>query len=316
MADDEKAKQHSVQDLLAKETHAQRAQPQGGDVLLPRPRQLSKELIVGELYSREHLKAILNTNDATLNTGIFLPKGYSSVLLFVTEQKTVDRTQFVDKLSGDVLHWQGQRKGLKDYLIEQHLQRGLELLVFYRLKKYQYANAAFRYEGCFLYVGHSGREPADFVLHREQPYLAGEPVDEAPSFDPTDEADGRRRIMAEVTRRQGQKQFRQALMNAYAGRCAITSCRVAPVLEAAHILPYRGPQTNHVTNGLLLRADIHTLYDLGMVAVAEDYRVLVAPALHGTQYVEWHGQPLALPENEALHPNLEALRMQRERAGF
>jgi putative restriction endonuclease len=316
LADDEKAKQGSAQDASAEEIHAQRVQTQGANSLLAGPRQLSKELIVGELYTREHLKAILETSDATINTGIFLPKGYSSVLLFVTEHKTADRTQFVDKLSGDVLHWQGQRAGLKDYLIEQHVQRGLELLVFYRTKKYEHPRAAFRYEGCFLYVGHSGREPTDFVLHREQPYLVGEPVDEAPSFDPTDEADGRRRIMAEVTRRQGQKQFRQALMNAYAGRCAVTSCRVVPVLEAAHILPYRGPHTNHVTNGLLLRADIHTLYDLGMVAVAEDYRVLVAPALHGTQYVELHGRPLLLPEDDAQRPNLEALRIQRERAGF
>lgn len=316
MADDETAQQRSVQEFPAKETHTQGAQAQVVDIPHTAPRQLSKELIVGELYSRELLKTILNTNDATLNTGIFLPKGYSSVLLFVTEHKTADRTQFVDKLSGDVLHWQGQRRGLKDHLIEQHLQRGLELLVFYRLKKYEHANAAFRYEGCFLYVGHSGREPADFVLHREQPYLFGELVDEGPNFDPTDEADGRKRIMAEVTRRQGQKPFRQALMSAYGGRCAVTSCRVVPVLEAAHILPYRGPHTNHVTNGLLLRADIHTLYDLGMVAVGEDYRVLVAPALHGTQYVELHGQSLILPEDQALHPNLEALRMHRERAGL
>ena len=306
----------TAQGLSATDVRAQREQAQHAELLLPGPRQLSKELIVGELYSREHLKAILSTNDATLKNGIFLPKGYSSVLLFITEQKTPDRTQFVDKLSGDVLHWQGQPKGLKDYLVQQHLQRGLELLVFYRIKKYEHPKAAFRYEGCFLYVGHSGREPADFVLHREQPYLAGQPVDEAPSFDPTDEEDGRRRIMAEVTRRQGQKQFRQTLMQAYAGQCAITSCRVVPVLEAAHILPYRGPHTNHVTNGLLLRADIHTLYDLGMVAVADDYRVLVASALHGTQYVEYHGHFLVLPEDQALYPNLEALRMQRERAGF
>ena len=55
--------------------------------------------------------------------------------------------------------------------------------------------------------------------------------------------------------------FRDALIGAYAGRCAITGCSVLDILEAAHITPYLGPDTNHVTNGLLLRADLHTLFD-------------------------------------------------------
>ena len=46
--------------------------------------------------------------DATINTGIFQPKGHDSVWLFVTEQKTPDRTQYVDRLDGDELRWEGQ----------------------------------------------------------------------------------------------------------------------------------------------------------------------------------------------------------------
>ncbi|WP_200883691.1 HNH endonuclease [Archangium violaceum] len=52
---------------------------------------------------------------------------------------------------------------------------------------------------------------------------------------------------------------------AYGGRCALTDCEEPRVLEAAHIFPYHGPQTNHVTNGLLLRADLHVLFDLGLL---------------------------------------------------
>src|SRR5205823_2979542 len=81
-------------------------------------------------------------------------------------------------------------------------------------------------------------------------------------FDPISIEDGRRRIQAS---RQGQFAFRAALIEAYGGRCAMTGCDILEVLEAAHIVPYRGPSTNAVSNGLLLRADIHTLFDLGLI---------------------------------------------------
>ncbi|HUZ56031.1 MAG TPA: HNH endonuclease [Streptosporangiaceae bacterium] len=57
-----------------------------------------------------------------------------------------------------------------------------------------------------------------------------------------------------------------ALMAAYSGRCAVTGCTVQAVLEAAHLRPYRGPDSNVTGNGLLLRADIHTLLDLQLLA--------------------------------------------------
>ncbi len=50
-------------------------------------------------------------------------------------------------------------------------------------------------------------------------------------------------------------------MDAYGGRCAVTNCDIEDVLEAAHISPYNGPSTDQVYNGLLLRTDIHTLFD-------------------------------------------------------
>ena len=57
------------------------------------------------------------------------------------------------------------------------------------------------------------------------------------------------------------------------------------VLEAAHILPYRGPDTNKVVNGLLLRADVHTLFDSGLIAVdVKNMTVLVDKSLEGSEY--------------------------------
>jgi putative restriction endonuclease len=66
-----------------------------------------------------------------------------------------------------------------------------------------------------------------------------------------------------IAARRGQAAFRAALIDAYGGRCSITGCDAVEALEAAHISPYKGDHTNDVTNGLLLRADLHTLFDLG-----------------------------------------------------
>ncbi len=101
--------------------------------------------------------------------------------------------------------------------------------------------------------------------------LAGTDADGTP-FDPVDQGGAVERIMRAIKARRGQQRFRDALIDAYEGRCAITGCQVLDVLEAAHITPYLGPETNHVTNGLLLRADLHTLFDTDLIAVDPETR--------------------------------------------
>lgn len=126
----------------------------------------SASLQHGAIYTRAQLAELFDTDDATIRTGIFQPKGHDSVWLFVTEEKPPDRTPYIDRLEGDTLYWQGQTAGRKDHLIIHHRQRGLEILVFYRRNRYEYDGAGFRYEGPFVYVDHHGAKPASFVLHR------------------------------------------------------------------------------------------------------------------------------------------------------
>lgn len=126
----------------------------------------SDRLVIGKIYSRAALREMFEITDATINTGIFQPSGHGSVWLFVTEKKTPDRTQYEDKLDGDVLQWDGQMSGRKDNLIIEHQNRGLEILVFYRREKYEFADAGFRYDGPFEYVSHRGSQPAHFRLRR------------------------------------------------------------------------------------------------------------------------------------------------------
>ncbi|MFG1775973.1 HNH endonuclease [Micromonospora sp. NPDC049048] len=124
-------------------------------------------------------------------------------------------------------------------------------------------------------------------------------------------AEGRRRRLAEVTARQGQADFRRRLIEAYGGCCAITGCDTEAALQAAHISPYDGPATNRVTNGLLLRADVHNLFDRGLIWIDDQLRIQVkAEAAH---YSRRSGEKLRLPARRADHPDAAALRAHRRK---
>lgn len=119
------------------------------------------------------------------------------------------------------------------------------------------------------------------------------------------EADARNRQLRAVVMRRGQQRFRTLLLEAYGGRCAVTGCDVRDVLEAAHIVPYLGDHTHRMDNGLLLRADIHTLFDLGQLWIDVEMKVRVADGLRGSCYGELEGSALRLPERrmDAPHPD-------------
>jgi predicted restriction endonuclease len=140
-------------------------------------------------------------------------------------------------------------------------------------------------------------------------------LDGTEPFDPTSIDDGRERVVRTMVQRWGQGAFREQLLEAYGGRCALTDCEEPRVLEAAHIVPYRGPQTNHVTNGLLLRADLHVLFDLGLLRVdPESLRVEFDPSVRGTSYTELAGRELRLPACIEQRPGREALRWHAEQS--
>ena len=127
-------------------------------------------------------------------------------------------------------------------------------------------------------------------------------------FDPSNVEDGRRRTLRQIAQRQGQRAFRRSLLEAYGGHCAITNCNVSETLEAAHIFPYRGEETNHITNGVLLRADLHTLFDLGLIAIdTSDFSIVVANHIRTTEYGDLHGKTLGLPADSVSCPSKEAL---------
>ena len=129
--------------------------------------------------------------------------------------------------------------------------------------------------------------------------------------------DARTKHFEGIIRRRGHPRFRQALMRAYGGKCAITRCDAPEVLEAVLIHPYRSDGTHHVSNGLLLRADLHTLFDLGQIGVdTEKMSVIVAEPLMRSSYRLLAGRPLLLPERKELQPDTEALDEHRHTWGL
>ena len=97
--------------------------------------------------------------------------------------------------------------------------------------------------------------------------------------------------------RLGQASFRAHIIEAYSRRCAVTGEKVLPTLQAAHIQPYSVSQLNRVDNGLLLRSDVHQLFDHGLITVTPDYQIEVSKEVkerynNGKEYYKFHGERL------------------------
>lgn len=120
-----------------------------------------------------------------------------------------------------------------------------------------------------------------------------------------------------VTPRLGQGCFRVLVSEAYEWGCAMTGEHSRPALDAAHIRPYAQAGPHEVPNGLLLRADLHRLFDTGYVTVSEDRRIEVSRRLredfdNGRSYYGLHGQTLHVPSHAALGPSPSHLAWHRE----
>jgi putative restriction endonuclease len=113
--------------------------------------------------------------------------------------------------------------------------------------------------------------------------------------------------------RLGQGAFRVLVTEAYGRRCAVTGEKTLPVLTAAHIKPYHRSGPHDVRNGLLLRSDLHLLFDRGLLTVTKDHHVQVSHRIrdqygNGREYYAMHGRELAVvPARQAEGPAPEYL---------
>jgi putative restriction endonuclease len=103
----------------------------------------------------------------------------------------------------------------------------------------------------------------------------------------------------------------------YRRRCAVTHERTLPALEAAHIRPYADGGAHEARNGMLLRRDIHSLFDAGNVTVTPDLRFEVSRRIreefdNGKHYYALHGHKIEPPSDIALCPDPDALTWHNE----
>ena len=115
-----------------------------------------------------------------------------------------------------------------------------------------------------------------------------------------------------VRPRLGQRSFRVAVLDSYGRRCAITNEKTLPVLEAAHIREYYDLPVHSINNGILLRADIHKLFDSGYVTVTPEYQFEVSRRIkeefeNGRDYYALQGSRIRLPQEIAHRPAVESL---------
>ena len=125
-------------------------------------------------------------------------------------------------------------------------------------------------------------------------------------FNPETIEDARRFMLRSVVQRRGQSKFRSQLLQAYNGKCSISQSDCVQVLEAAHIIPYLGEQTHHIKNGIILRSDLHILFDLNLLTINEDYTVKISDKVSG-DYSKFDGTKLNLPDNQDDWPSQQAL---------
>ncbi|HSH58561.1 MAG TPA: HNH endonuclease [Acidimicrobiales bacterium] len=114
-----------------------------------------------------------------------------------------------------------------------------------------------------------------------------------------------------VTQRLGQQQFRADVLRAYEGACAISGCREPSALQAAHIMPVASGGKHSISNSILLRADLHNLFDFGLIVISAQMKVEISSQISDRIYRRLAGRDLATPEGVSRAEVKKALRQHR-----
>lgn len=171
-------------------------------------------------------------------------------------------------------------------------------------------------DGLMKYVVRRDRNAAATLKE----WLTGRPLqladDDADHTEPTDVLDEREHRQLGIRLRRGRKIFRDELIRRYGARCMISGCTTTALIEAAYIQPESVPKFNNPTNGLLLRSDLHTLFDLNLIGIDPD-RLTIAlhPDLANGDYKSFEGVPLLVAGGRGPNRRALATRWQRFQDG-
>ncbi len=122
-----------------------------------------------------------------------------------------------------------------------------------------------------------------------------------------------KRSLVFARQREEQARFRATLRDAYGNRCAVTGYDVEQALQAAHILNYSGRSSQRPQNGILLRADVHLLFDNHLLTIEPSRMVVeLAPQVSESRYASYAGRAVSVPTDRRVHPSREKLRVHWE----
>lgn len=145
----------------------------------------------------------------------------------------------------------------------------------------------------------NGTSQANQRPHKDDDFKSDTSTDDLPT------GDERLKKLAWITQRDGQGAFREALRERYGDGCQISGCPVMSIIQACHIVTVSGSGLDTPDNGLLLRVDLHILFDMDLIGIdPKTLRVAIAPELRDTEYSELEGAELRVGNNK---PNLKAL---------
>ena len=253
--------------------------------------------------------------------GIHKPGGFNFALSVTSTGNSLYQDGAINQGDGTwVLNYRAQAKSNSSLTnadtyntaLRKCLQEGIPVGVFTKVKgtsKYKCMGLAFveSYDsGVFTLHGPVRKDqPTDFwsIVSEEDMSEEIKELLETPNED-----DERVFKAVRQAERRGQERFRQELIRAYDGRCAISQCNVLNTLQAAHISSYRGPKSQLVTNGLLLRADFHLLFDSYLMSVDPgDFRVHIAPSIGNSMYGPIEDKQILLPKSASDRPSEQRL---------
>lgn len=117
----------------------------------------------------------------------------------------------------------------------------------------------------------------------------------------------RKEITRELRLRKGQGRLRKKLLEQYKGKCCISGSAIEPILHACHILPHAESGINRSTNGLLLRSDLHDLFDANLIGIhPHTLTISIKKSLLKTEYSMFDGTKLAR-RTDNKSPDLQSL---------
>jgi len=255
----------------------------GSIVRTPMPRhpigRVDTELLeLGGAYSRDELAALWGyAGREALTRGVFCPAGGRKILLFVTQEKRHDLTQYKDHISEEMLFWEGETRHGSDQRVANAGERGEKIFLFYRRRE----RTPFTFLGEIRSVWHQlhDNRPSQFVFRLAAGVSPG--LQPGESY-PLPESWGSTTREVSVQARVGLAQFRQSLLDRWDYRCSVSGIRIPEILRASHIRPWRDASDRarlDPANGLLLAPQYDALFDRRLISFSSSGSILVASHL-------------------------------------